>query len=108
MMRALSLALLLLGSASSLHIFNKLPTSLLQSIRTISAATAAAIITASPMVIQPVHADDAQVFVTSLATVIESKAILKPIIGYVKDQAYDNARTNIKVERCIEYSRYIK
>ena len=43
-----------------------------------------------------VHADSGE-YLKSLATVIETKEVLKPVMGYVKDQAYDNARTNIKV-----------
>jgi len=35
-------------------------------------------------------------FLKALATITTSKAIIKPIEGYVKSQAYDNARTNVK------------
>lgn len=35
-------------------------------------------------------------FLSALATILTSKAIIKPIEGYVKSQAYDNARTNVK------------
>lgn len=36
------------------------------------------------------------VFINSLATVIEAREVLKPVVGFVDVQAYDNARTNIK------------
>lgn len=84
----LILLLVIISHVNSLIINNKLLN------RLIAITTSSIILTSNTL---PSYANSNDVFVSSLASIIEAKDVILPVKKYIEVQAYDNARTNIKV-----------
>ena len=67
--------------------------------RTSSKSLAAVFLSTAMLAVptNPAHAATSEsAYISSIASVIEAREVLAPVLPYVKNQAYDNARTNIK------------